>query len=226
VSEKENLFSSKPKQIAEATVNAALEIFGNLKKLNLAVIGDLSLNENISNNLKRLDLNTLDHFNQPILFYFDEKTGKIKDIEELTKKLFIYDILLVGFREGLKLVSDKLVKNILKKRKQKPIFYIDSGLPGNIEPSVRNINNCFLFDLNDLEQFYTFLNHATKKDVSFELDYFDDQKNKYLGPFFKKLELNNSQVLNFMHHLNLFLKKNNDTKINKILIKFFESFNK
>ena len=50
MSEKDNLFSSKPKQIAEAAVDVALEIFGNIKKLNLLIIGDLPLIENIANN--------------------------------------------------------------------------------------------------------------------------------------------------------------------------------
>ncbi len=224
MSEKDNLFSSKPKQIAEAAVDVALEIFGNIKKLNLLIIGDLPLIENIANNLKRLDLNPSDYLKHSISYYLEDKTDKIKDINKLTNKLSVYDVFLIGFRDGLKLVSDKLVKNILKKRKQKPIFFVDSGLPGNIEPSVRNINNCFLFDLNDLEQFYTFLNQEKNKNVNVELNYFDNQKIKYIDSFLKKLRLNNSQVSTFMYHLNLFFKKNKDIKNKKTLINFFKSF--
>ena len=40
-------------------------------------------------------------------------------------------------------------------RRQKPIFLIE-GIPGNIDPSVSKLSNLFLFDLNDLEQFFFF----------------------------------------------------------------------
>ena len=51
----------------------------------------------------------------------------------------------------------------LERRKQKPIFFVDIGLPGNIDPEISKISNCYLFDLNDLEQFFTlFLVKITK----------------------------------------------------------------
>tara|TARA_B100000029_G_scaffold509133_1_gene597608 strand:+ start:132 stop:815 length:684 start_codon:yes stop_codon:yes gene_type:complete len=224
VSNKAIFFSSKPRQIAEAAVNVTLEIFGNLNKLNFVIIGDLELNENIENNLKKFGLNPSDKYKNSISHYIEDGSEKIKDIKKLTEKLFLYDIFLVGFKDGSRLISDKLAKNILERRKQKPIFFIDSGLPGNIEPTVRNINNCFLFDLNDLEQFYTLLNKDEKKDANVELDFFDDGRTKHLDPFFKKLELNGSQVFCFMNHMNSFLKKNKDLKIKNILKKFFKSF--
>ena len=42
-----------------------------------------------------------------------------------------------------------------KYRKQKPIFFVDVGLPGNVDTEISKISNCYLFDLNDLEQFFT-----------------------------------------------------------------------
>ena len=45
--------------------------------------------------------------------------------------------------------------NISKKKETKANFFIDVGLPGNIDPEISKISNCYLFDLNDLEQFFT-----------------------------------------------------------------------
>ncbi|MCW8861228.1 MAG: glutamyl-tRNA reductase, partial [Rhodospirillales bacterium] len=33
-----------------------------------------------------------------------------------------------------------------------PIFIIDTGIPGDVEPAVNNIDGAFLYDLNDLER--------------------------------------------------------------------------
>ena len=43
MTDKENFFSSKPKQIAKAVIDIASEIFGDYKNLNLVMIGDLDL---------------------------------------------------------------------------------------------------------------------------------------------------------------------------------------
>ena len=77
---------------------------------------------------------------------------------------FIFDVILIGFNDGLKVISKDITQVFLKKRKQKPIFFIDVGLPGNIDTEISKISNCYLFDLNDLEQFFTlFFNENNKK---------------------------------------------------------------
>lgn len=43
------------------------------------------------------------------------------------------------------------VRDALRKRRQRPIFLVDAGIPGDIEPAVNREENAFLYDLNDLE---------------------------------------------------------------------------
>ena len=50
---KENTFSSKPKQIAQAAKQVLLRVF-NLNKISLIVISDMSLTLNIAENFKRV----------------------------------------------------------------------------------------------------------------------------------------------------------------------------
>ena len=224
MTDKENFFSSKPKQIAKAVIDIASEIFGDYKNLNLVMIGDLDLVKNIASNLTRLNLHPLKILNHSISFYIKKDTGKFKDLKKLVDNLFDFDVFLVGFKDGERLISNELVKSLLIKRKQRPILLVDGGLPGNIEPSVGKINNCFLFDLNDLEQFYSFFNQGKKKDKLLELDFLDDQRYEYLNHFFKKLEFNNEQIFNFLNQINVFLKNNKDIKVKNSLLKFFRSF--
>ena len=66
MTDKENFFSSKPKQIAKAVIDIASEIFGDYKNLNLVMIGDLDLVKNITSNLTRLNLHPLKTLNHSI----------------------------------------------------------------------------------------------------------------------------------------------------------------
>lgn len=50
------------------------------------------------------------------------------------------------------LVTADAVTGALKKRRRKPIFLVDAGIPGDIEPAVNRVDGAFLYDLNDLER--------------------------------------------------------------------------
>lgn len=48
-------------------------------------------------------------------------------------------------------VTLEQVRDALRKRRQRPIFLVDAGIPGDIEPAVNREENAFLYDLDDLE---------------------------------------------------------------------------
>ena len=81
----------------------------------------------------------------------------------------------------------------------------------------------FLFDLNDLEQFFSFFD----KDKIIENESFlleEIEKNENLNSFFRKLNLNLTQKKIFFDNLNAFLLKEGDVNFKKKIYNFFESF--
>ena len=62
---------------------------------------------------------------------------------------------MIGFNDGLKSYLKRYDKGIFKREKAKTNFFVDVGLPGNVDPEISKISNCYLFDLNDLEQFFS-----------------------------------------------------------------------
>ena len=122
-----------------------------------------------------------------------------------------------------KVFSKELIKKLLTMRRQKPIFLIEGALPGNIDPSVSKLSNLFLFDLNDLEQFFSFFNQnkiSEKQNILLD----EIEKNENLNSFFKKLNFNLSQKQIFFDNLNAFLLREGDINFKKKIYNFFESF--
>ena len=144
---------------------------------------------------------------------------EIKFLDDFKKS----DIFLIGFKKGEKVFSKDLIKKLLTMRRQKPIFLIEGALPGNIDPSVSKLSNLFLFDLNDLEQFFSFFNQdkiAERQNFLLE----EIEKNENLNNFFKKLNFNLTQKQIFFENLNTFLLKEGDINFKKKIYNFFESF--
>ncbi|HWP44474.1 MAG TPA: glutamyl-tRNA reductase, partial [Blastocatellia bacterium] len=48
-------------------------------------------------------------------------------------------------------VSPAETSRALRRRRRGPVLFIDISVPRNIDPAISNIENCFLFDIDDLD---------------------------------------------------------------------------
>ena len=220
---KNNLFSSKPKQIAQAAIQILLKVYGDLNSVNFLVISDMKLPIDIAQNFENIGLNKYLIFQDPLEKIFNQKKEDNNIDEKLINKLKTFDLIMIGYKTQLKIIDKVLVKKILNKRKQKPILFVDCGIPGNIKTDIGQIPNCFLFDLNDLEQLYSswIQNNIINEDSNNEL--FDIELKTSLDSFFRKLKFNLEQKMIFENKVNSLVKAKGK-EIKFILKKFLKSF--
>ena len=220
---KNNIFSSKPKQIAQAAIQILLRVYGDLNSVNFLVISDMKLPIDIAQNFENIGLNKYLIFQDPLEKIFDQKNENNNIDENLTNKLKTFDLIMIGYKTQTKIIDKILVKKILNERKQKPILFVDCGIPGNIKTDIGQIPNCFLFDLNDLEQLYSswIQNNINNEDSNNEL--FDIELKTSLDSFFRKLKFNLEQKMIFEKKVNSLVKKKGK-EIKFILQKFLKSF--
>ena len=220
---KNNLFSSKPKQIAQAAIQILLKVYGDLNSVNFLVISDMKLPIDIAQNFENIGLNKYLIFQDPIEKILDQKNKNNNLDENFINKLKTFDLIMIGYKTQSKIIDKILVKKILNKRKQKPILFVDCGIPGNIKTDIGQIPNCFLFDLNDLEQLYSswIQNNITNEDSNNEL--FDIELKTSLDSFFRKLKFNLEQKMIFENKVNSLVKAKGK-EIKFILKKFLKSF--
>ena len=220
---KNNLFSSKPKQIAQAAIKILLKVYGDLNSVNFIVISDMKLPIDIAQNFENIGLNKYLVFQDPLEKIFNQKKNNHNIDENLINKLKTFDLIMIGYKTQSKIIDKILVKKILNERKQKPILFVDCGIPGNIKTDIGQIPNCFLFDLNDLEQLYSswIQNNITNEDRNKEL--FDIELKTSLDLFFRKLKFNLEQKMIFENKVNSLVKAKGK-EIKFILKKFLKSF--
>jgi glutamyl-tRNA reductase len=49
-------------------------------------------------------------------------------------------------------VTGEMMEQVLRRRRRRPVYLIDLGVPSDIEPSVNRIDDAYLYDLGDLER--------------------------------------------------------------------------
>tara|TARA_B100000927_G_scaffold236992_1_gene197733 strand:- start:74 stop:745 length:672 start_codon:yes stop_codon:yes gene_type:complete len=223
VSKKNNIFSSKPKQIAHAATQVLMKVFGNVHDIKLIVISDMKLPINIADNFKNFGIKNYNVLAEPLEKFISTSAKNVFEFDKLLELLKDYDMVMIGYKSQSKFINTDFVKKILKKRKQKTIFFIDCGVPGNIEIDIGKISNCFLFDLNDLEQLYTSWIQNMTIHNNFNDDPYDIELKGMLDSFFNKLNFNLEQKMNFEKRL-LELLKLHQSEIKLNLKNFLKKF--
>jgi len=62
------------------------------------------------------------------------------------------DIVITSTGATQPVVTHGLAKKALKRRRGKPLFFIDIAVPRDVEPKVGELDGCFVYDMDDLTQ--------------------------------------------------------------------------
>ncbi len=76
-------------------------------------------------------------------------------LSELSLHIAEADIIVSSTASQLPILGKGLVESAIKKRKHKPIFMVDLAVPRDIEPEVKNLNDVYLYTVDDLQNIIT-----------------------------------------------------------------------
>lgn len=71
---------------------------------------------------------------------------------DLARALADADIVIAALSARQAPITADMVRQALRARRGRPMFFVDTGVPGDIEPTVERFESAFLYDLDDLER--------------------------------------------------------------------------
>ncbi|HEX8175376.1 MAG TPA: glutamyl-tRNA reductase [Pyrinomonadaceae bacterium] len=77
--------------------------------------------------------------------------GQAVQFSELSKHLALADIVICSTGAADYVITAEMVRESLGARRNRPSFIIDISVPRNVDPAIGEINNLFVFDIDDLE---------------------------------------------------------------------------
>ncbi|MBD3288182.1 glutamyl-tRNA reductase [candidate division KSB1 bacterium] len=77
--------------------------------------------------------------------------AKVFPYDEILSALGVSDIVITSTAASDPILTPDMVRNVMGKRKNRPVFLIDISVPRNIHPDVKEIYNAFLYDIDDLQ---------------------------------------------------------------------------
>ena len=139
--------------VSYAAVELAREIFGTLQGKHVLVAGAGKMAESAARHLRRAGVGQIMVTNRTRARaeqLAGEFSGTVIDYETFASVLPEVDILLASSGASEYILTREQMRAVIGKRRNRPMFLIDIAVPRNIDPAVNQLDNVFLYDIDDL----------------------------------------------------------------------------
>src|SRR5271165_7058420 len=151
----ETELGTRPMGVASAGMKLAERIFGKLNDRTALVLGAGTISEQVVSQLRDRNIGRLylsNRSREKAEEFAKQYKGEVLDWGNWDGTLKLPDVIVsaVGVQEPL--LTKPLIERSMAARGNRALFLMDLGLPRNIEPSVSELYNCYLYSMEDLSE--------------------------------------------------------------------------
>ncbi|MFH2093062.1 MAG: glutamyl-tRNA reductase [Pseudomonadota bacterium] len=144
--------------ISYAAIELANKIFSDLSEKTVLLLGagemaELAVEHLISHNVK--DIMVANRTFKNAVELAEKFNGHAVKFEERQEVLVDVDIIISSTGATEYILTCDHVKNIMKKRHHRTLFFIDIAVPRDIDPKINDISNAYVYDIDDLTHIVT-----------------------------------------------------------------------
>ncbi len=141
--------------VGSTAAELARKILGDLRKREALLIGAGEISEVTAKHLMKKGLDSLKVINRTFKNgkkLAEKLGGEAFEFSKLNEILETMDIVIssTGSREFILKTED--VKEIMRRRHHRPVFFIDIAVPRDIEPGIADLPDVYLYDIDDLDE--------------------------------------------------------------------------
>lgn len=139
--------------VSYAAIELARQIFGHLDDKRVLLIGAGKMSELAARHLRRAGCSRILVTNRTAERAAEMAAlveGEVIDYAAYQTRLHEMDIVLTSSGAPEYLLRKDQMRHVLERRRNRPVFLIDIAVPRNVDPAVNQLDNVFLYDIDDL----------------------------------------------------------------------------
>jgi glutamyl-tRNA reductase len=144
-----------PVSIAQVAVQVARDLYGALAERRALLIGAGEMGQLVGQHLVGAGLGYLT-VTHPVSTRAEHLSRTLDchraDYDSLAQQMAEADIIISALGRREPVLSADMIHAALRRRRWRPVFVIDLGIPGDVDPAVNRIDDAFLYDIQDLER--------------------------------------------------------------------------
>ena len=141
--------------VSYAALALGKKIFGDLRGKNVLLLGAGEMAELALEHLQGQGAGRVVIANRTLdrgLRLAERFGGEAVALEELESQLLVADILLSSTGSASYLLTRDQVRAVMRRRRQRPLFMIDIGVPRDLDPGINDLDNVYLYNIDDLKE--------------------------------------------------------------------------
>jgi len=146
---------NSPISVAFSAVSLSKQFFGDLSKQTALLLGAGETIELVARHFKESNIGNIIIANRTFerAHNLAESVGGYAiNLDEIDKHLHEADIVIGSTGSPNTILSKDSVEAAVKKRKNRPMFLVDIAVPRDMEPGICNLNNVYLYTVDDLQE--------------------------------------------------------------------------
>lgn len=151
----ETAVASSAVSISYAAVELAKRIFGDMHTHKAMLVGAGEMAELAAMHLLQAGITEILVANRTLARGEElarQFKGRAIPMEKIIDHLLDVDIIITSTGAQEPILRARDIRNILKTRKNRPMFFIDIAVPRDIDPDVNGLDNVYLYDIDDLKE--------------------------------------------------------------------------
>ena len=140
--------------VSYAAISLARKIFGDLSQLKALILGAGEMAELTTTHLNAQRVGAICLANRTpsrAAALAAKVNGTAVPWETVTEELASTDIVVTATGSSKRLLTHEHVANAMKSRRNRPLFIIDIGVPRDVEPTAGEVEQVFLYNIDDLQ---------------------------------------------------------------------------
>jgi glutamyl-tRNA reductase len=141
--------------ISYAAIELAKKIFTELSGKSVMLLGAGEMAELAARHLLRNGVNDVRIANRTYergCELAKDLCGRALKFEDMQAELITTDIVICSANAPSYVLLKEQMSAIMKERKHRPVFLIDISVPRNIDPAINDLDNVYLYNIDDLQQ--------------------------------------------------------------------------
>ncbi|MFH1888048.1 MAG: glutamyl-tRNA reductase [Pseudomonadota bacterium] len=150
---KETGIGDRAVSVSYAAVELAKKIFGDLAGNRALLIGAGEMAELAVEHLLRNRISGVTVANRTLaraMALADRFGGEAVGFDEIADALSRSDVIISSTGAPGLVLEKSQVKAVMRARKNRPLFFIDIAVPRDIDPEINRLDNCYVYDMDDL----------------------------------------------------------------------------
>lgn len=141
--------------VAYAAVTLAKQLFGEFEDKNVLLVGAGETIELVAKHIYEQGATDITVANRTLSRAEDvaqQFSAKTCTLSQVADKILDADVVISSTASTLPIIGKGMIEAVFKKRKHRPMFLVDLAVPRDIEPQVAELDDAYLYTVDDLQE--------------------------------------------------------------------------